>query len=366
MTMKPTALASLAALTLIIAACGSAKDDDKSTKPGNQANAAADYDEQLTGSETTAQVDDAISGAVEEDDQAQASALALAGWDGNVEAKRLRECKVDGDKAVVEIKQSFEKEREAKGKFRSGSLSYKSLSDRTRTWSKDGTQVACADDGKHAAIDLAKIEGMRLDVSVTIERSRTWHVENLKSGKTFDANMTRSMTGTRHVAWTSAKTEGDVLTLAKTISLSGERKMDATNKGGQQISMERSVKTKDDAPLMVEVQRNATSKAVIQRTLKSGTIVASGKDGGRIETSFADVVYKKADGCVASSGKISGALFDAGADVARVTFTVDLDSQTIVYSDGRTVDYSADGCELDNPDDAEEESSAADMPEHAF
>ena len=366
--MRNRHLASLTVLTLA-AACGT-KDprapgsggQPETTAPVGSGVALAD-DQEVTSEEASAQVDDAIAGVIEDQDAAAPQALALAGWDKDTEAKRFRECKTDGDKAAVEIDQSFAKDRAVDGRVRKGSISFKSLEARTRVWSKAGGAVACADDGKHAAIDGATMASYTLDVSFKNERSRTMHLENLKSGKVVDRSMARSATGTRHIVWTSAAAANGVLTDLKTVSIDAARSLKATDKDGSMHTSTRTVKTDAAAPLVIAVERKADTKDLVQRTIKSGKLIASNATG-RIETTFDNVVFKKGDGCVASAGKISGALFTAGADAARVSFVVELETQTVIFSDGRRAEFGGDGCELDAPDVPTDEPSSADVPEH--
>lgn len=365
-----TKIATLLLTVLVTTACGGAQDaKDQAKKPEGTANGwgvgigspAAALDEEIYGEEVGAQVDDAVA-ALAEDTEQDAGGMSLAELALELEAKRWRDCQEEDGKAVVAMRRGVELSREFDLKNRRGATSFRNVFEKTRTWSKADASLACAENGKHVALTLEEMQGVTLDVSFKHERSRSLRVENKKTGKVQDRSMTKLVSGTRRAQWGQVATADGFVTLEKTVSLDAERKLTAQGKDGKSKEVVRTVKTDAAAPLAITVKRSATSGEIAERRIKSGKLVATGKDGGRLETVFTDVVYLREAGCVAASGKIEGSIYAPGATEITLGFVVDLGEGKITYTDGREVDYASEGCDLDEPAELAEAATKDEVP----
>ncbi len=359
-------------LTVLVAACGGDQDDQKNPKanaPDGSANGwgvgvgspAAALDEEILGEEVGAQVDDAVT-ALADDAEQDDGGMSLSELALEIEAKRWRDCQEDGGKAVIAMRRGIELSREFELKYRRGTASFRNVFEKTRTWAKADAWLACAENGKQVALTLEEMQGVTLDVSFRHERSRSLHVENTKTGKVQDRATTKLVSGTHHAQWGQVSTEGGFITLEKTVSLEAERKLTAQGKDGQSKEVVRTVKTDAAAPLAITVKRDSQSGEIVERRIKSGKLVATGKDGGRLETVFTEVVYVRDAGCVAASGKIEGSIYAPGATEITLGFVVNLGEGKITYTDGREVDYASQGCDLDEPTELTEAATKDEVP----
>lgn len=352
----------------LVQACGSAQ--DRATEAADNKDAdtvdrlgTADVleDTDVAGQAVAAQIDDAIGGAAE--DQDAVASMNLADVNANGESKRFRTCADDGLTAIVDIKNSASRTITFEGAMRSGETSFTAYRQKQRIWSRVEGEINCSENKKFAVVPIADMAGVTLDVTFKHERSRNSTLTNKKNDKTVTRSFKAASSGERHISWTSVIPGVDAVVISKEVKLSSTRKLDVTDKKGVSKSLEGSLATDDGAPLMVDVKRDATTHDVESRTLKSGTLVATGKDGGRIETSFTNVVYEQGKGCVAASGSIAGKVFDKDATEPKLTFEVTFDgeSKTITFSNGSEYDYAPEGCELDEPSTPVEEATAADV-----
>lgn len=370
--MKTTLMTVLAvaALSSILTSCGSddtKKTDNDATGDGDVGPAAALYaaDETLAGENVTAQIDEGIASSVDEDEADAGASLGLAPRRANLareaEVIRFRECKEDSGKALVHVLRSLEISKTFEGPVRKSSLTVKGWRDVQRTWSRASGAVECAENNKHAALEKDAMEGVTLDSTFDRGRSMEGTVENKKKKTTVAASRKIQAKGTRHIEWTNVETNGDTLILEKTVATTAERTFEAANKKGQKKSFTQSVTTA--TPLSMKVERDAASLALKSREIIAGKLVATGKDGDRTETTFANVKYVAGQGCMAVSGKITGAIYAKDATEPKVTYEINFDGDTksVVFSNGKEFDYSPDGCDLDEPAPGAEKEKAADI-----
>lgn len=357
-------------MTALITGCGSSESTEKEKIPsdkadGDNAPAASSSDmvddTEISGQLVSAQVDEAIAGTVEEQDSE--AGLSLAEVDAEGSAKRHRVCTVDGATAVVDIQRNASRHLSFDLPMRSGTTDFSSYEEKKRVWSREGGEIGCHAGGKFAAVPFADMQGVALSVTFKHERSRASSFENKKSGKSWSRSFKHAAEGSRQVKWTSVTNEGGKLLLQKEISSTATRKLEVTNKDGEQRSLEGTIATGENAPLVILVERAADTLAATSRTIKSGTLIGTGKDGGRVETTFDNVVYDRTKGCVASSGKISGAVYAKDATEPSKTFeiTFDGETKTITYSTGESFEYAPEGCDLDDPETVVEADAAADV-----
>jgi hypothetical protein len=356
--MKPLILAIMTTATL--AGCGADKEERNETPGGDNQDTVKTVvaDEETSSQVITAQVDDAISAAGEDQESESAAGLMLANADTKKIHKRFRVCNVVDGKAVVELKRSIDRSFTNEGPVRSATTSFTLLDERTRTWAMTDGSVACSDNKKHAVIPWANIQGMTTGVVFNSAKSRESTLTNKKNGTEVSTSHSVKAEGERTISWSNVASESSVI-VQKSIVSNVTRELTVVKKDGTSKTLSSNVVISSESPLIIAVERDKTSLEVVSRTINSGKIIATGKDGGRIETKFDSVKYTKENKCMASAGKISGAIYAKDATEATLTFdiTFDGESKTIVYSNGKEAEYSPDGCVFDEPEEVTESES---------
>jgi hypothetical protein len=358
---------------LFSAACG-AHDDKKKDPAAPQdgtgaggTGVGATVDTNLAADTVTGGVDEAISSAVEENEAESSTGLTLAdgagaavpGFGRKGAAKRFRECAEDGGHAKVTIEDRMDVTVTRTTAVRTSEVGTHYLWHRDRDWSRaDGTPVACGPMKKAAKIDVDAMAGVNLAVGFERSGSRSATTTNKKNGKTVQTSAEYKATGTRNIAWQSADAQtGGNLLLVKEVAIDATRTAKVTSNN---VSKESSGSLKTGDKLVIAVERDpAAGHAVVSRTIKSGSIVAV-SNGNTITTTFADVKYVPNDGCFAVSGSIKGSVLKSGETTPGLTFEVSFsgDEKKIVFSNGDEVDYTAEGCVLEEPAKVEEAPSA--------
>jgi hypothetical protein len=360
--MKPYILTIIATATLL--ACGADKEERTET-PGNDNQDSIESvvtDEETSSQAITTQVDDAISAAGEDQESETAAALMLADTDTKKIHTRFRACsEVDG-KAVVEIKRNIDRSFTAERPARSAATSFKLLDERTRTWAMADGTVSCSDNKKQAVIPWTNIQGITTEVVFNISKSRESSLTNKKKGTTISSSHSVKAEGERTIAWSNIASDSSVI-VQKSIVSSASRELTVVKKDGTEKVLSSNVVISSENPLIIAVERDKTSLEVVSRTISGGKVVATGKDGGRIETMFDGVKYTKENKCMASEGKITGAIYAKDTTEAKLTFEIKFDgeSKTIVYSNGKEAEYSPDGCIFDEPEEVTETDSKDDV-----
>lgn len=358
-------------LLACLTACGKGNDQKVQTATtsasGNSAESILLTDEQATSQSVAAEIDTGLSLALEENESSTSSSLALsdlslANSERTSEMSRYRACEKDAAKAVVTMRRSVLRDRSFENRVRSFSNKFEAYSERERTWSRADGGVDCAADGKRADLSFQTLKGVTLDATFKDQRSRSTTLENKRTGKSTTVAFKFENTGTRHVEWQDV-TEGDgIYTVTKEASHSGARTIELTKKDGTKKTFTATVKSVADAPFVILVERDKTTLAAKTRTIKSGTLATTHKDGTRVETIFTNVKYDLAsdDKCLAVSGVISGSVFKKDATVASATFKITFGESTkLVFGDGTELEYVPQGCELDDPEDQATEASTA-------
>lgn len=363
--VAPALLALLA--TVLASGCGGK--DDRSDKPGgtgtgtdttNDSGGNGDEASMLTADEEAAgqvvgdQIDEAVSRAAEDNDQDQSEGLGLADAAKSGKVTLFRACTEEGDTASVLITRSAEREKSFDGPQRSASMTFSAYLEKTRTWMKAEGKVACADNGRHAELAFLDMEGVELTATYKHDRARSQSFTNKKKNVTVERSFKFHAEGTRNVKWLAVTEAEGELSIEKEVSGAGSRQLEFKNKAGETKTLEQSLESAADAPFKVTVIRDAATGEATSRTIVSGTLVAVGKQGAKIETTFAGVKFVKGDGCRAVAGTIAGKIFETkDAAEPKVTFTVSYEAdgtRTVVFSDGREFQDAGNGCDLDDVD----------------
>lgn len=295
---------SLSLLFAVTTACGTDKSDRTSTVA-----VAIVGDSELQTETASANLSEALEAAGDANESATSgTSLALAN-----EFTRDRSCAVDGSKAVVTIANKFTANNSKDLKNVSIVQTRESSSNLSRSWSKDGSSIACAADNKHASIDFsANQTGLNLNVSFTRTDARTNTITHLKSGTAVNKSSSYTATGDRTVVWTgyTAGTAGSY-TIDKKISSSATRVHKRKDKNGVEQTISLKVTTAEADPLMVSVLRDGQG-AISTRTIKSGTLTA--ESDAKIESKFENLQLTfTADSCSPTSGQVTTKIFAAGA-----------------------------------------------------
>ncbi len=354
----------LVALTASLSGCGADKEDRAET-PGNENTDTTESvvsDEETSSQVITAQVDEGISAAGEDQESESAAALMLTAADGKNVHTRFRECNELEGKAVVNIKRSIERSFTIDRPAIAAETSFKLLDERTRTWALANGEAKCSENKKFAVVPWASLEGMTTAVVFSNEKSRESTLTNKKKNTTLTASHSIKSDGERTITWSNIASETSVL-VQKSIVSKVSRELTIKKKDGKEKVMTSDVVISAENPLITIVEREKTSLDVVSRTIKSGKVIATGKDGGRVETTFDAVKYTNENKCMASSGKITGAIYAKDATEPSLTYEITFsgDTKSIVYSDGKEVEYSADGCVFDEPAEVTEKDTKGEV-----
>ena len=354
----------LVAITASLSGCGAEKNERTET-PGNDSPDTIESvvnDEETSSQVITAQVDEGISAAGEDQESETSAALMLTEADSRKIHSRFRDCSELEGKAVVIIKRSIDRSFTTELPVRSAATSFKLLDERTRTWALANGDVKCSANKKHAIVPWASMDGMTTEVVFNNEKSRESTLTNKKKNTTLTASHSIKSDGERTITWSNIASETSVL-IQKSIVSNVSRELTIKKKDGKEKVMTSTVVINAENPLITIVEREKTSLDVISRTIKSGKVIATGKDGGRVETTFDAVKYTKENKCMASSGKITGAIYAKDATEPSLTYEITFsgDTKSIVYSDGKEVDYSAEGCVFDEPEEVTEKDSKGEV-----
>ncbi|MEK7689613.1 MAG: hypothetical protein AAB425_01185, partial [Bdellovibrionota bacterium] len=198
---------------------------------------------------------------------------------------------------------------------------------------------------------------MTSTINGTRTHSRTMTVT--ASGSQTPSTSTATIAGTRTVTW--AKSTGTVsttITRTKTHTGSVTRTKSFTKKDGSTGSLNHTHAVTATAPIVISVARNATSGALITKTIVSGTMVSTNNtDSSHVDSAYTNVVFDFAssDVCLPTSGTIAGSVFASGETTASktyvITFGATTDSGVSIAYDGGTAedypDYEFKGCELE-------------------
>ena len=319
----------LAALSMTVVSCGQGQErkatettDSSSNSPGADGSVSGDSELSVSAVETV--MTDSIESLVTQ--SSSGASLALTSEkEGTDKSVYNRECKVDGNNAVVKISTTMDRSESIERPNVSMSRKISGASSQTRIWSKskDGAAVAvvCGPNNKAAAIDWeSDLAGMKLDLTFERSRSNAVSITNKKRNKTFERSRSFSASGSRTISWgtlDTANTDASIIVREKTVVSNVNRKIKAVNKKGETNDLEFSVKTAADAPLLVRVERDKTTKALKKKTIKTGTVVATRVTDGRIESTFSDVVLTfDGDKCVGDSGSVLTKFYAEGGTEA--------------------------------------------------
>jgi hypothetical protein len=213
--------------------------------------------------------------------------------------------------------------------------------------------VVCRAD-KGAVVDFKNPSGVNLDVS--FERSRTDSMTYTGPKVTRTSSRSFKSSGKRTVTWSSNDPTGDGTTYARNKSVVIKdvvQSLTMTNKDGQSVSSSLSINTAENAPLVVKVERNSTTNAVVNKTFVSGQVVVKKDSDATITTTYSNLKLNYSDNsCSISDGSAQIVVTDStGATLKTYTLGKSADGEdgSLQDSSGSAVDgFALDPCDSED------------------
>jgi len=360
--------ASLVLAASTLAACGNDDAERKDAKgsTGSSLTEDATLNQQAVGSIMTDAFDSlsdqgttAASLNLSSDSSADAVVNEVGDKATDQESKFEKSCSVEDGKAVVAVSSDIKRVFERTGRNVSFSRTLTGKSEQKRVFAKvnDGSAVAmeCNANGKSAKVDwkAADLAGLSLEMTFSREREIKGSFTNKRKNTTREWERSFKAEGSRSVSWgeidASASNTTD-LVREKTVTSKVKRTFNGKNKAGEDVSMELDVETKDGAPLVISVTRNATSLAIKEKKIKSGTLIGKKAGDGSVETSFENLHIIYGSGlCSAKSGVVTSKVFkDGSTDAVRELKLTIVDGEYTmvdVASGEEVSDFEFDACD---------------------
>ncbi|MEY4630915.1 MAG: hypothetical protein RIQ81_1035, partial [Pseudomonadota bacterium] len=308
----------LLGLGLVIHAGGCGKDNSEPTDTSMSTTAIA-TDTTLSAGLANAHYSDALAASATQG--TSAAALSLADLDQD-NSKVTRTCTTDGNKAVVLVTGEVDRTMTKTSSNGRNTLerTMKGESSMKRTWSHtDDTVVACNSAGTAAQIVWTAPDKLKLEVEFKRSRERKMTLETPRMEKELSEKF--SAEGKRTLLWQASSQADDTATsYFRTHSVSSEvkREMKLKNAKGEEKEIKIEIKNKEDAPLVVKVERLKSDNSIASRTFVSGTMIAKKEEAdGTIETTYSNLKTTIASNeCSLASGSASIVFKDAtGATV---------------------------------------------------
>jgi hypothetical protein len=219
---------------------------------------------------------------------------------------------------------------------------------RTAVWSSESSALACNPLEKLLAVDFRDVK----DLSLALEFSReeTFSIKLKNALKPLRSGYFKAQ-GVRNLSWEKVDpTSKTVRTLRTTISSDVARDMILSTAANSNKTVSSQVTIKEGEPLSVLTDFSRQSGAWETRTIESGTVLATQKDGSVLESTYDNVTFLADIGCQAQSGSIAGKLFDP-SDLTRpyLTYSVLFTAvgATISLSNGKSMPYQPYTCDAD-------------------
>jgi hypothetical protein len=341
---------------LVIHSCGT-KGDDKKDEGAPLVNASSLVaDPQLTSSVVNASHGDAVAATADQSGSGSSLQFTLADGD-NDGSSVTKSCTKNGNSAVVSVSSTINRSRtKTSGGGRvTITASRTGEGKSTRTWSRiDGSAVECRSD-KGAAVDFKSPSGVKLEVSFERNRSDSMTYTGPKVTRTSSRSFKSS--GNRTVTWSSNDTGSDGSTTYvrnKSVVIKDVlQSLTMTNKDGQAVSSNLSINTAENAPLVVKVERDSATNAVVNKTFVSGQVVVKKDSDATITTTYTNLKLNFSDNsCSISDGTAQIVVTDStGATLKTYTLGKSTDGEdgSLKDSSGSEVDgFALDPCDSED------------------
>jgi len=341
-------IAFFSAFTLISLAAACGKNTAKTANPSAGGGVSALAAENQ--SEFAAQAsDEAVSTATAGDSEGAAGfSLQLDGDAGAIKSS-TRKCEEQSDgSAVVTISSELSLENTVDNERISRTNKMSGKSEEKRIWSHP-SGVKCLNNERAKVNLLGDSANYTLKVAIERSREQTKIELNKRKNTALTSSRSFSMSGERQisiVSYTEDKT-ADESTQVKNVSGKMARSFSFIDKKGDTKSGSFSSETVEGKPMVVKVKRKISTKEVISRELVSGTRLSTVKDGGKLETSFSNLLMKGAgDQCQAESGSFSIKYLDSAGAVSRsVSCSATAGELSCTDAAGAAVDLESPSCD---------------------
>ncbi|MEY4065154.1 MAG: hypothetical protein RIR26_1362 [Pseudomonadota bacterium] len=340
------AVFSMFALVATTTACG--KNDKKTSSAGSGGTVSA-LSVENQGEFAAQASDEAISAATAGDSEgATGFSLQLAGDAGAIKSS-TRQCVEQSDgTAVVTIASELALENSVSNERISRELKMSGKSEEKRIWSHP-SGVKCLNDERAKVNLLTDPTNYSLKVSIERSREQSRTETNLRKKTTLTSSRSFSMSGERQVSIVSFSKDSaaDESTLVKNVSGKMARSFSFINKTGETKSGSFSSETVEGKPMVVKVKRKISSNEVVSRELVSGTRLSTVKDGGKVETSFSNLLMKGAgEQCQAESGSFSIKYLDSEGAVSKsVSCSASAGELSCTDASGAAVEIESPSCD---------------------
>jgi len=356
MNLSQGSIALLCATVLTVQACGS-KGDSASNETASVDASALVSDDQLTSGIVNASHGDAVAAAAEQAGSSSGLSFKLVDDDNDVSTvNKSCAASADGKSAVVSVSSSINRSRtktSGGGRVTISSTRTGSGSS-TRTWSKsNGTSVVCNSAGTGAAVNFQSPDNLKLGIA--FERSRSASTTYTGPKVTRTATKSFASSGTRSITWSASDSSTDGLTYFRNKSVvikDVKQTLTMTDRNGATVSTALSINTADASPLVVKVERNTSSQAVVSKTFVSGEVSTVKDSDATMTTTYSNLKVNLSDNsCSISSGSALIVIKDsAGAVLKTLTLGVDSSGDSILKdSSGEEVEgFALDPCDSED------------------
>lgn len=331
MKLSLSSLVFSCATSLIVQGCGS-KSGSNDDGPAAVNASVLIADPQLTSGIVNASHGDAVAAAADQGSSGAGFRLYYSDSDndGSTVSKSCT-ASSDGKSALVTVTSTINRSRtKTSGGGRvTVSATRTGSGTSTRTWSKsNGDAVACNSNGTGAAVDFESPDNLKLDITFERTRSDTMSYTGPKVTRTASKSFTSS--GSRSVTWSASdpSSDGSTFTRNKSVLIKNvSQTLTMTDKNGANVSTSLSINTPESSPLVVKVERNASSPyAVVSKTFVSGEVVTVKDSDATMTTTYNNLKLNYSDSsCSISSGSAQIVIKDSAGTVLK-TLTLGIDA----------------------------------------
>lgn len=271
--------------------------------------------------------------------------------DSNKDVESERSCVVEEDKAIVSVEKSLNREKTIENRRGKIQRSVEGRMSAVRTWSSSNGPIGCKANGNQADIPWdGDVTGLKLHAEIDHSSKASLSITKAKTEKSISMSRSRSIKGTREISWLSSVEADGVITREKSLVSAVFRTHSFTKLNGSVEEMEFNAVTGENAPLKIKVLRDASTLALKEKTIVSGSIVAS-NDDGKVDTAFSNVrMIFSSSTCSIDSGTIETSIYKTDATEASRKLKLVITDGVGVLTDESTgeeiVDFDMPGCSL--------------------
>jgi hypothetical protein len=332
----------------MLTGCGAKSKDEQEKKAGGALTEAQLAEVQV---EEIGDVHDQVIEGIAEDAVA-GSALSLTDQ-ANRMAKIEREkiCAVqDSNTTKVELNVERIGTMPIRGLFRQGKIEGTFTHKDTRIWTAAGeSPLPCHETDHHVVVGFDNLEGVKLDVTFDRMRQLNRSVFNVRTQVQTERSNNISAKGLISAEFLSVEKdeEKSIHVITRSVGIQAERTRVVSGSGIDEISEFKNIKTIDEKPILVRVERDSSSLEWISKTIESGKIRSENSARGyALELAYENLKFNKDKPCTAISGKVTGSRFTLGENTPSETFSISIENgeATLIKSNGDEVTFVPSAC----------------------